>query len=564
MVKIKLKINGKRVECEKGDNILKAAENNGIIIPALCRHPDFKAKGNCRLCVVEIKGRNGLFSSCSTEAEEGMEIFTDTEPIRVSRAVNLRLLFGEHSQSCDECMRKFDCPLIYMEKDYPSKENFNERKNDRKVYKIANAIEFDLSRCVDCRNCFDACSALQKINFLELEGKNSGQKIVPTKNGNIHCILCGQCTLHCPVSSAREQQQWKDVESAINNPKKIVIAQIAPSVRVSIGEEFGIPHGELVLEQMVTALKKLNFDYVFDVSFGADITTMVESKELLERIEKGGKLPMITSCCPSWVLYCEFYHPELLPYLTTSRSPQIHLGGIVKTYWAKKMNVEPKDIVVVSIMPCTSKKYEASRKELMVNGLHPVDHVLTVRELAFMIKKNGMDLSKLEKTLPDSPAGETGSGVIYGESGGVMESALRAAAFVLNKEKEKEIDINFRKIRTLEGVKEAVVEVSGKKLRIAVVNGIGNIEPIIENLKDYDYIEVMACPGGCIAGGGQPIPTTQEIRKARVNALAGIYKKSKIRKAYENKPVADMLAWTDSEKLNDKLLFTHFHKRRSY
>ncbi len=565
MPKVKIKINGRKIECEKGRSVLEVATENGIFIPALCHHPDFKPKGNCRMCLVEVKGKKGLSSSCSLFAEEGLDVNTDSEEIRISRVLNLRLLFGEHMKSCDSCMKKFDCPLLEIEKTSGSKNNFEERKDKRKIYKIANAIEFDGEKCIDCRNCVDACSYLQKINYIQIKGKNKEQEICPTDDKDINCILCGQCTAHCPVSSAREQTHWEEVEKAINNPKKIVVAQFAPSIRVSVGEEFGMEPGSVVSEQVVTSLKKLGFDYVFDVSFGADLTTLVESDELIERIKSKTGMPMITSCCPSWVLYCEFYHPELIPNLTTSRSPQIHLGGVLKSYWANKMNINPKDIVVVSIMPCTSKKFEASRKELKTKaGLNPVDYVLTVRELAFMIKKNKMDLSRMKKTLPDSPAGESGAGVIYGESGGVMESALRAADFALSGKKNPSFKVNFNKIRNLDGVKEAVVNVAGKKIRIAVVNGIGNVEPVIKNLKNYDYIEVMACPGGCIGGGGQPIPTNKEIREKRIAALAEIYKNSEIRKAYEDKPAIEILSWIKDNKKDEELLFTNFKARKDY
>ena len=558
--KISFRINGKRISCGSGETILDAALESGIDIPALYHHSDFKAKGNCRLCVVEIKGREGLASSCSTPASEGMEIFTDTKRVRASRTMNLRLLAGE--RGCESCAET-GCYFSKLEKEYHIGGFFEGRKENRKTYRFANAIQIELPLCVDCRNCVDAC-AMQKINYLEVKGKGSREEISPGENEKARCILCGQCTLHCPAGAAREQSHSEEVESLIKDRNKIVVAQFAPSVRASIGEEFGLPPGKVETGQLVSALKKLGFDFVFDVSFGADVTTIVESKELLDRLESGGKIPMITSCCPSWVLYCEFYHPELIPYLTTSRSPQIHQGGIIKKYWAEKTGKNPEDITVVSIMPCTSKKYEASRGELKIRGISPVDYSLTVREISSMIKKKKIDLISLEGSAPDSPMGESGSGVIYGESGGVMESALRAADFFASSGKNKELKVDFREIRGMDGVKEAEALVAGKKMKIAIVNGIGNIEPVISRLKGYDYIEVMACPGGCIGGGGQPIPTDNEIRKKRIEALANVYKGSKIRRAYENAEAMNIVSWIEEKNLGKEMLYTSFSKRDDY
>lgn len=567
MKKVKIKINNKEIICNEGEILLAVAKKNGIEIPSLCAHPDFPTKGNCRVCVVEIKGRRGLSTACSTLVQDGMEVSTNSDKVAKSRDLNIELIFAEHIEKCPTCIWKPNCPLLALAKKHKiSIKRFEDRKAKRQTYKFANAVEIDGSQCIDCRNCLDACNLMQKINFLELDGKGYKQEIVPVNDKKVDCIYCGQCAVHCPVSAAQEQSEWPAVEKLFKQKNKIVVAQFAPSIRVSIGEEFGLDYGRISTGQMVSALKKIGFNYVFDVNFSADITTIVEAEELVERVVKKGTMPMFTSCCPAWVKYVEFYRPDLIPNLTTSRSPQIHNGGVIKTYWADKLKKDPKDIIVVSIMPCTSKKFEAKREEMKVNGLFPVDFVLTTRELAWMIKKNQIDFAKLPETEADSPLAEfTGAAAVYGASGGVMESALRTAQFLICGAKEAELcgkRLEFKDVRGMDGLKEAQVDIAGKIVRVAIVNGIGNIKPVLDNLKKYDYIEVMACPGGCIGGGGQPIPTTWEIRKARAEALYKLDKSKKIRKAHENKAVNETLAWLKQQgKLEHQVLHTKYINR---
>ncbi|MFH1822351.1 MAG: [FeFe] hydrogenase, group A [Patescibacteria group bacterium] len=569
MKNINIKINGKVISCESGQTIFKVAKENDIFIPGLCGHPDFPPKANCRVCVVEIVGRKKLATACSTEVEEGLDIRTDSERVKKARNLNIELIFAEHIERCPECIWRVNCKLLDLADKYKIEiKRFPDRKGKRKVYKFANAVEIDGTQCIDCRNCIDACSMLQKINYLEIKGKGTDQEIVPVKDKKIDCIYCGQCAVHCPVGSAQEQSQWEMVEKVLKDKKKIVIAQLAPSIRVSIGEEFGVPYGKIMTEHVVSGLRELGFNYVFDVSFGADITTIVEAEELINRIKKKSTMPMITSCCPAWVKYLEFYNPELIQNLTTARSPHIHNGGAIKTFWAEKMKINPKNISVISIMPCTAKKFEATRKELKVNGHWPVDYVLTTREFAWLMKKNNIDFKNLKKSQADSQLGEySGAGVIYGGSGGVMEAALRTAHFLACGSKKEGVclpRIDFKKVRGLAGIKESDVMVANKKIRIAVVNGIGNIKPVLENLNKYDYIEVMACPGGCIGGGGQPIPTTPETRQKRIEALYKIDKEKKIRKAHENKGVLEILDWLKKQKgnLEHRVLHTSYQKRK--
>ncbi len=568
MKKIKIKIDNKEFNCYDGQTILEVAKKGGISIPSLCVHPDFPPKGNCRVCVVELKGRKKLVTSCSTKVEDGMEVRTDSDRVKKARNLNIELIFAEHIEKCPTCIWKVNCKLLDLAEQYKIEiTRFKDRKKNRKTYKFANAVEIDGSQCIDCGNCIDACSILQDINYLEFRGKGREQEVVSVKDKKFDCIYCGQCAVHCPVGAAQEQSHWEVVEDLLQNKNKIIVAQFAPSIRVSIGEEFGLPYGKIVTGQIVSGLKELGFDHVFDVNFGADTTTMVEAEELIERIKTVGKMPMITSCCPAWVKYAEFYNPELIPNLTTARSPHIHLGGIIKTYWAEKMNIKPRDIVTVSIMPCTAKKFEASRTEMKINGNWPVDYVLTTREFAWLMKRKEIDFGELKSQKSNNPLGEySGAAVIYGGSGGVMESALRTAHGMLCGDKKTGKcmpKIDFKDVRGLEGVKEAGVTVGGKKLRVAVVNGIGNVKKVINNLNKYDYIEVMACPGGCIGGGGQPIPTTPEIRQKRIDALYRLDKKSKIRMAHENKGVSDVLEWLDGKgKLGHKVLHTKYKKRK--
>jgi iron-only hydrogenase group A len=564
---VTITLNGKKMAVDPESTVLQVAHKKGVDIPSLCGHADFGCKANCRVCVVEIKGHRDLVTSCSTKVESGMIISTESERVVKSRNMNLELIFAEHIEKCAECIWRFECKLLkYANKYKILLTFFNDRKGKRKTYRFANSVELDGTQCIDCRNCIDAC-AMQGINYLEIKGKGLDQEIVPTKDEKKHCILCGQCAVHCPVSAAQEQAEWKEVEKEINNKERIVVAQVAPSIRVSIGEDFGLPYGKVMTDHVVAGLRELGFDYVFDVNFAADITTIVEAEELVERIAEGGTMPMFTACCPAWVNYVEHYRPDLIPNLTSARPPQIHGGGAIKTYWANKMGIDPKKIVVVSIMPCTAKKYEASRKEMAIDGHQPVDYALTTREFSFLMKKKMIDFPNIKKSKADNPMGvASGGGAIFGGTGGVMESALRTANLILAGDKDgigkKRID--FKKVRGMAGIREAVIDIAGNKLRVAVVNGIGNIKYILDRLDKFDYIEVMSCPGGCIGGGGQPIPTNNEIRKKRIAALYSIDTKSKVRISGENPNAVMITDWMKKNSKKKSTLHTKYNKKTKY
>lgn len=569
-----VKINNKSVFAKPGQTILELARENGIVIPSLCYHPDLDVQANCRICVVEIKDRDSLVTACSTAVKEKMEIFTDSPKVKKARAVNLELILSEHVKKCADCVAFPDCELLRLARTYkiPS-DRLSVRKKGRKTYRFANAVEIDGEQCIDCNHCVSACHK-QGIDYLKMAGSGVAQEIVPVKDNDSACIYCGQCALHCPAASAQEQNDWPAVEKALKDKNKTVIAQFAPAVRVSIGEEFGLPYGTNCEGLVYTALKKLGFNSVIDVNFGADITTMTEAEELMERLkDKKAVWPMMSSCCPAWVAYAEYYHPELLPHLTMARSPQIHLGGAVKTYWAEKKGIDPKNIVLVSIMPCTAKKYEVARPELSLKGRPLVDYVLTTRELAYLIKKNKIDFKKLTPSDGDELFNRgSGAAAIYGASGGVMESALRTASSLAcdaksakSKRAGKKSPIctqrlEFKDVRGLAGFKEAIVDIAGNRFRVGVVNGIANLARVLPKLKKYHCIEVMACPGGCLGGGGQPIPTTDAIRQKRLDGLYNIDKDRAVRRAHENKAMVEYYDWAKKHGLSSKVLHTKFKK----
>jgi iron-only hydrogenase group A len=543
-------IDNKKIECLPDESVLQVAIRNDIEIPHFCYHEDLPIDVHCRTCLVETADGK-ITTSCNLKAEAGLKVMTNSPAVKKLRDENLELLLADHKKMCPKCQKGYFCKTdCLMQKFKISGTKYHRDKINKPIHKLGAAAEFDPQACISCNKCVEMCHKIG-VNFLKLDGKGSQTHLAYNPDPKVDCVYCGQCTAHCPVAAVREQNHLTAVEELLKNKKghakgragKILIAQMAPSVRASIGEEFGLKPGSNMEGQMYTALRKLGFDYIFDVNFGADITTYVEATELTERIRKGEHLPMYTSCCPGWVKYAEFYHPEILPHLTKSRSPQIHSGAAYKTWWAEKAGVDPKKIVVVSLMPCTSKKYEASFKKLKVNGMYPVDYVLTTREAGNLLKKHDIDLPKLKPGKVDLPGTYTGAAAIYGASGGVMESALRTAYFFITGKELK--DVKFEAVRGMQGIKEAEIKIGDKKIRVAVAATAANSAKLIAEVKKhpkkYTYIEMMACPGGCIGGGGQPYPNTEKIIWERIKALYKIDDSMKLRKAHQNKLMLDFM-----------------------
>jgi iron-only hydrogenase group A len=491
-----------------------------------------------------------------------MEIITNSERIQKARKINLELIFSQHQEECDDCVWLDNCKLLEYEKEFSSEiSKFPDRKSGRKIVQTG-PIVFDWTKCIDCRLCVDVCP----VEFLEVKNRGADIAIETYPDENRECINCGQCIVHCPVGAIEAEGEFEEIEKPLQDKNKTVIIQFAPAIRSSIGEEFGMEPGSVVTGQMVAGMKKLGFNKVFDTSVAADFTTYEEAQELIERVSTGNNLPAFSSCCPAWVKFLEFYYPEFIHNLCTSRSPQIMMGGILKTYWAKENNIDPKNIIVVSVMPCTAKKFEIKREEMRLgNGCFPIDYVLTTREMARLFKKHGIDLKNMESEEADNPFGDpSGAGVIYGASGGVFESAFRTAYFMATGKNMDNLDV--KEIRGLEGIKIKELKLGDKILKVAVVSGIKNARKMLEELKKdpqaFHAMEVMACPGGCIGGGGQPIPNTPKIRKKRAEALYEVDAEKKIRLAHENPSVKEVYKkhFTDKEIIH-KVLHTNYRQR---
>ena len=569
MSKVHIKINNLPLEVEEGTLVIDAARMLNIDIPHMCYHPDQESKAHCRLCVVEIKGQRKLQTSCTTPVSEGMEVFTDTQKVYNAQKGVLELMLADHKQNCLSCARNGTCELQALCRRFNLLVPDLPDISSREPIRVDNpSIVKDPAKCVKCGRCVKACEEIQGISALTYS-KRSGDFRVTTAfdlpMAETDCILCGQCSLVCPVGAIVEEDSTAPVWRAIHASDKHVIVQVAPAVRAALGDEFGMEPGELVTGKMTTALRMLGFNKVFDTKFTADLTIMEEGSELIERIQNGGKLPLITSCSPGWVNYVEKHHPELMDNLSTAKSPQGMFGAVAKTYYAERVGIDPLEIVCVSIMPCTAKKFEASRPELGRDGYQDVDYVLTTRELAKLIRYEGLDMKNLPESDFDSPLGtSTGAGAIFGTTGGVMEAALRTAYELITGETLEKLD--FEDVRGFEGIKEATIDLNGTPLKVAVAHTLKNAEKLMKHAEDYAFIEVMACPGGCIGGGGQPIGTNNEIRKKRIQALYDLDKSLPLRKSHENPEVQAIYRSYFGKPLSQKahdLLHTHYHEQKS-
>ncbi|MDD2772442.1 MAG: NADH-dependent [FeFe] hydrogenase, group A6 [Elusimicrobiales bacterium] len=581
-----VKINNKSHEVPKGTTILQACRHAGIKIPTLCYLEGVHAEGSCGVCVVEVKGSRTLQRSCITAVAEGMEIQTNTEAVRKARKINTELLLANHPTDCLVCDKNEYCTLRQLSSDLGIKNVSFERTHAERADKdeTSPSLVRDPEKCILCRRCIAVCAEKQSVSAIGMTGRGAASAVSTFGDmglGNAECANCGQCILVCPTGALMEKSEIDGVWKAINDPKKTVVVQTAPAVRVAIGEDFGLEPGTAWTGKMVAALRRLGFDKVFDTDFTADLTIMEEGTELITRLKTGGTLPMITSCSPGWIKFAEHFFPGVLAHLSTCKSPQQMFGAVAKTYYAEKLGVDPRDMVVVSIMPCVAKKFEARRPEM--NGafhywqkkmglkdsesFQDVDFVLSTREAAKMIKEAGLDFPALPNEEFDQPLGmSTGAAVIFGATGGVMEAALRTAYEVVTGKALASLD--FKAVRGMDGIKTAEVDLAGTKLKVAVAHTLSNARKLLEEIRDgkspYHFIEVMTCEGGCIGGGGQPFTTNLETRKKRASA---IYKEDAglpLRKSHDN-PVVQTLYKEFLEKpLGEKshhLLHTHYTKR---
>ena len=572
---ITIKIDNLEVKVPEGTTVFEAARKANINIPHLCQHDGLSIYAAFRVCVVEVLGESKLVASCSKLAENGMHILTNTERIRRSRRLNIELLLANHPEDCFTCERNQICELrkIAYNLGIRTVRFRKERKYDYERDISSPAIVRDSNKCVLCSRCTRVCQEIQSVGAIDFVNRGGKTRIFTSFNkglDNVECVACGQCILACPTGALREKEYISDVWDAIANEGKYVVVQTAPAVRAAIGEEFGMKPGSLVTGKMVSALRRLGFDQIFDTQFTADLTIIEEANELLSRIEKKGVLPMITSCSPGWIKYIEHFYPNLLEHLSTCKSPQQMFGAVAKTYYAKKINKKPEDIYVVSIMPCTAKKYEAQRPEMNDSGVRDVDAVLTTREIARMIKEAGVNFVNLEDEDFDFPLGiSTGAGTIFGTTGGVMEAALRTA---YEKITGKQLDeLEFDIVRGMQGIKKAKVSIGGTDVNVAVAHGLSNAKTILEEINSGQsnalFVEIMTCPGGCIGGGGQPIWNNFRAKNERAKALYEEDKNKQIRKSHDNpvvKKLYEEFLGEPNSKLAHELLHTHYTKRNIY
>lgn len=578
MEMVKLTIDGLELEVPKGTTVLEAARKIGINIPSLCYLKDVNCSSSCRVCVVEVGPR--LIASCTLAAENGMVVKTNTQKVRDARRTVVELLLSNHKRECTSCSRSENCELQTVARDLNVREiRFEGEKTKMPIDDSSTSVVRDQEKCILCGRCIGACSNVQTVHAIGFAHRGFNTIVSAAYEKPLSetiCINCGQCILACPVGALTEKENIKDVWKALADPTKHVVVQTAPAVRVAIGEEFGMPMGSRATGKMTAALRKLGFNNVFDTDFAADLTIMEEGTELLKRLGSGENLPLMTSCCPGWVKFVEHNYPEMLDNLSTCKSPHEMEGAMIKSYFAKKQGIDPKNIVVVSIMPCVAKKFENQREELSVENLQDVDIVLTTRELAQMIKEAGIDFANLKDEEFDNPLGEsTGAAVIFGATGGVAEAALRTVFEIVA---GKELDtIDYTVARGLEGIKEAAIELpNGKVINTAIAHGLGNARKLLDAIKrgekNIQFIEVMACPGGCVNGGGQPIVNAKvkEVVDVRVERAKGIYDEDKalpIRKSHKNpyiKKVYDEFLGEPNGHLSHELLHTHYKKRSKY
>ncbi|CFX26351.1 Iron hydrogenase [Syntrophomonas zehnderi OL-4] len=568
MDKITLSINGNAVSVAPGTSILSAAQQAGVNIPTLCHHPDQEIKANCRICVVEVKGYVNLLPACATLVSEGMEVKTTTARVLEARRTILELILARHPQDCLHCMRNGNCELQNLTSAYDLRQTAFSKEPRRLPADFSSpAIVRDPNKCILCGRCTEVCSTTQTVHALGMAYRGYDALVVPSLGQDLlasPCVMCGQCIHACPVGAIGEREQIGELLTALADPQKIVVTQIAPSVRLAIAEEWGRESGSLPMEQLVAGIRNIGFDYVLNTNFTADLTVMEESRELLERITTGGTLPMFTSCCPAWIRFAEIFFPQLLGHISSCKSPQQMFGALVKTYWAEKTGIDPAQIYSVAIMPCTAKKYEALRPEMKDSDYPDVDLVLTTRELGRLFHMTGVNPFNLEGSDFDSWMSEySGAGVLFGASGGVAEAALRTVCQAATGQELPPLD--FQELRGMQGVKTAELNLNGDIIKVAAVHSLSNARELAEAVKagesPYHFIEVMACPGGCIGGGGQAFTSSNQLRACRIGELYNEEKGRILRNAHDNNEVKhlyeDYLHNSDESAVHE-LLHTHY------
>ena len=570
---VNLYINGEKVTVPEGTTILRAAEKIHIMIPTLCHLEGLEDIGGCRLCVVELENEPRLVPSCIRTVSEGMKVHTNSKKTLIARRAIIELLLANHAEQCPTCERSQNCELQRLSFELGVREtHFSTLEIKLPLDTSSAAIIRDINKCISCGRCVRMCHQIQSVGAIDYMNRGTDRIVATVLNkglGNVECVNCGQCIHVCPVGAIRERSFINEVWAAIHDTAKHVVVQSAPSIRAALGEELGLSPGTLVTGKMYAALRRLGFDAVFDTNFAADLTIMEEGTEFVRRVKTGGVLPLLTSCCPGWVKFAEHFYPDLLPNISTCKSPQQMLGSLVKTYYAQQKQINPETIVSVSIMPCTAKKFEAQRPEMNASGFRDVDYVLTTRELARMIKEAGIDFARL----PDGPADKlmsrySGAATIFGASGGVMEAALRTAyKLITNKELA---NLEIYSVRGLEGIKEATVDIQGMKVNVAIAHGLANARVLLDQIKSgvstYHFIEIMACPGGCVGGGGQPIGYNMVSRGTRSDTLYSEDKSLPLRRSHENPEIQAIYSTFLGEPLSHKsheLLHTTYIKRKT-